>query len=153
MKRRRSFLPDSGRSCSNLLDAKAPVTVSRESNDALSQCSDLTPMEDSVLLVNGDLVSSVLTSAVGLHRSLCRNKEPLLGVSHQLSADGRCAPLESLPKNLMGSLFLSLGVTESLRFSLGVSLKSTGDKDLQESAPRMLCGLWNKPEYPLSEQS
>lgn len=156
VKRRRRFLPDSGRSCSSfkVLDAKAPVTVSRESNDALSQCSDLTLMEDSVFLVHGDLVLSDLIAVLGLHiRSLCRNEESLLGVSHQLTAVGPCVPLESLREKPTGSLVLSLGVTDSLRFSLGVSLNSTGDKDVQESTLLMLCGLWNKPEYPLSEHS
>lgn len=92
MKRRRRFLPDSSRSCSSfkVLDVK----VSAVSKDALSQCSDLTPTEDSVLLVHGDLVLSVLTAVVGLHiRSFCRNEESLLGVSHQVSAAGRCISL------------------------------------------------------------
>lgn len=96
VKRRRRFLPDSGRSCSSfkVLDAKAPVTVSRESNEALSHCSGLTPMEASVPLVHGDLVFSVVAAVVGLHvRSLCRNEESLFGVSHQLSVDGRCTPM------------------------------------------------------------
>lgn len=95
MKRRRRFLPDSSRSCSSfkVLDVKDPA-VSAVSKDALSQCSDLTPTEDSVLLVHGDLVLSVLTAVVGLNiRSFCRNEESLLGVSHQVSAAGRCISL------------------------------------------------------------
>lgn len=133
VKRRRRFLLQSCRSCSKVLDAKAPVTDSRESNEAENQGSHLP-----VLLEHGDLALSCLTSVVDLRdRDLCRNNESLLGVSHQLTTEcrgGTCTLLESLPEPLTGSL----GVTESLRFSFGVSLNSTGVKDLQPGSTALV---------------
>lgn len=155
VKRSRRFLPDIARSWPMFkLLVAPPEATSRESNDSLSQCSDLLLKEASAFVVIGDPVLSFLTT-VGLDvRSLWHRILPLLfslGVSHQFTTDA--ASLVYLPNTLTDSLLCSLGVTWSLRFSLGVSMSSNGDNEPERSTPVMLAGLWNQPKSPLSEQS
>lgn len=134
-----------------VLDAKVLITVSKESRDVLSHCSDNTPREVSDFLP-GELVLLVFTAKIDLQTaSLCRNETSFLcslGVSHQVTAVGHCAAFVFLLSNPIQ--VLSLGVADSRRFSLGVSFDSTKDK---ESSLVILCGVLKEPEYPLSKQS